>query len=392
MTAVSPTGAISCFKCPCCAPSSTSRLDRKHPSCLLLRCPSARVLRHDRTPRRRIAHRSRRSVHPSRQTTAPHCRDQHAHPSHRKAARTPHPNRPHIPLRKSVRIPLRRVAPRPLRAAQRAATPTTREATSTSTTRAHMRPRRSAAHGTNPRDLSRTSTPSSATRSRWRVCRIVRSPWSVSLAAENLQFALSDLYNTPRSAAYAPIYGLPLSVRHVVPSTPPARLLSREVERIVGDDNAPHTTEIDTIPCAGLRIMHGPLKGLFAWRLVVRVDHSSSPAGEGLGAGSSHSAGTGFDSNSMTASSRRTSTSTAWSSSSARSRNTMRSSSANTDTPPRRHRRQLRSRHRISVHAGLAGDFACAGMRGRHAPRTNGCGDGAGRPDGVRGRAAGGGK
>ncbi|KAI5886643.1 uncharacterized protein SCHCODRAFT_02642259 [Schizophyllum commune H4-8] len=118
-------------------------------------------------------------------------------------------------------------------------------------------------------------------------------------------------------------------------SLPNPRLLSREVERIVGDDNAPHTTEIDTIPCAGLRIMHGPLKGLFAWRLVVRVDHSlSTGAGDGLGAGSSNGAGTGFDSNSMTASSRRTSTSTVWSSSSARSRNTVRSSSANTDTPP----------------------------------------------------------
>ncbi|KAL1717691.1 hypothetical protein EV715DRAFT_274031 [Schizophyllum commune] len=95
-------------------------------------------------------------------------------------------------------------------------------------------------------------------------------------------------------------------------SLPNPRLLSREVNRIVGDDNAPHTTEIDTIPCAGLRIMHGPLKGLFAWRLVVRVDHSSS-SGAGSGAGSSSISGAGFDSNSMTASSRRTSTSTAWS-------------------------------------------------------------------------------
>ncbi|KAL1741154.1 hypothetical protein HDZ31DRAFT_46047 [Schizophyllum fasciatum] len=53
---------------------------------------------------------------------------------------------------------------------------------------------------------------------------------------------------------------------------PNPRLLAREVNRIVGEDNTPHTTEIDTIPCAGLRIMHGPLKGLFAWRLVVRAD------------------------------------------------------------------------------------------------------------------------
>jgi hypothetical protein len=39
----------------------------------------------------------------------------------------------------------------------------------------------------------------------------------------------------------------------------------------LGPDNILQTTEIDTIPCAGVRIPHGPLKGLLAWRLVVRV-------------------------------------------------------------------------------------------------------------------------
>jgi hypothetical protein len=39
----------------------------------------------------------------------------------------------------------------------------------------------------------------------------------------------------------------------------------------LGPDNVLQTTEIDTIPCAGVRIPHGPLKGLLAWRLVVRV-------------------------------------------------------------------------------------------------------------------------
>jgi hypothetical protein len=39
----------------------------------------------------------------------------------------------------------------------------------------------------------------------------------------------------------------------------------------LGPDNILQTTEIDTIPCAGVRIPHGPLKGLLAWRLVVRI-------------------------------------------------------------------------------------------------------------------------
>ncbi len=37
----------------------------------------------------------------------------------------------------------------------------------------------------------------------------------------------------------------------------------------LGPDNVPYTTEIDTIPCAGVRISHGSLTGLLAWRLVV---------------------------------------------------------------------------------------------------------------------------
>ena len=39
----------------------------------------------------------------------------------------------------------------------------------------------------------------------------------------------------------------------------------------LGPDNVLQTTEIDSIPCAGVRIPHGPLKGLLAWRLVVRI-------------------------------------------------------------------------------------------------------------------------
>ncbi|KAF8167588.1 hypothetical protein B0H34DRAFT_22780 [Crassisporium funariophilum] len=39
----------------------------------------------------------------------------------------------------------------------------------------------------------------------------------------------------------------------------------------LGPDTTPHSTEIDTVPCAGVRIPHGPLTGLLAWRLVVRL-------------------------------------------------------------------------------------------------------------------------
>ncbi len=39
----------------------------------------------------------------------------------------------------------------------------------------------------------------------------------------------------------------------------------------LGPDNILQTTEIDSIPCAGVRIPHGPLRGLLAWRLVVRI-------------------------------------------------------------------------------------------------------------------------
>ncbi|KAF9566987.1 hypothetical protein CPC08DRAFT_758611 [Agrocybe pediades] len=43
---------------------------------------------------------------------------------------------------------------------------------------------------------------------------------------------------------------------------------------VLGADALPYTTEIDSIPCAGLRIPNGPLKGLLAWRLVVRLPPS----------------------------------------------------------------------------------------------------------------------
>ncbi|KAF8963900.1 hypothetical protein BDZ97DRAFT_958968 [Flammula alnicola] len=46
---------------------------------------------------------------------------------------------------------------------------------------------------------------------------------------------------------------------------------STQLASALGPDNVPYTTEIDTIPCAGVRIPNGPLTGLLAWRLVVRI-------------------------------------------------------------------------------------------------------------------------
>ncbi|PPQ78048.1 hypothetical protein CVT25_015593 [Psilocybe cyanescens] len=39
----------------------------------------------------------------------------------------------------------------------------------------------------------------------------------------------------------------------------------------LGPDNVPYSTEIETVPCSGVRIPFGPLTGLLAWRLVVRT-------------------------------------------------------------------------------------------------------------------------
>jgi hypothetical protein len=49
---------------------------------------------------------------------------------------------------------------------------------------------------------------------------------------------------------------------------------SLDLANALGPDNSPHTTEIDTMPCAGVRIPTGPLTGLLAWRLVVGVPKS----------------------------------------------------------------------------------------------------------------------
>ena len=51
---------------------------------------------------------------------------------------------------------------------------------------------------------------------------------------------------------------------------PPLTTIS-QLAYALGPDSIPHTTEIDTVPCAGIRIPHGALTGLLAWRLVVRL-------------------------------------------------------------------------------------------------------------------------
>lgn len=49
------------------------------------------------------------------------------------------------------------------------------------------------------------------------------------------------------------------------------------LSQALGEECVVHTTEIDTVPCAGIRIRQGRLRGLIAWRFVVQL-HKTSPA------------------------------------------------------------------------------------------------------------------
>ncbi|KAJ7481932.1 hypothetical protein FB451DRAFT_1394532 [Mycena latifolia] len=49
-----------------------------------------------------------------------------------------------------------------------------------------------------------------------------------------------------------------------------------ELNRAVGPDMMKPMTEIHSIPCAGVRIAHGPLSGLMAWRFLVQLDPSTN--------------------------------------------------------------------------------------------------------------------
>ncbi|KAJ7714151.1 hypothetical protein B0H16DRAFT_530495 [Mycena metata] len=46
-----------------------------------------------------------------------------------------------------------------------------------------------------------------------------------------------------------------------------------ELNRVIGADMMKPTTELHGIPCAGVRITHGTLSGLMAWRFFVQLDH-----------------------------------------------------------------------------------------------------------------------
>jgi len=56
---------------------------------------------------------------------------------------------------------------------------------------------------------------------------------------------------------------------------PGGRFESADVRLAVGDDCLSHTTEIDAMPCAGIRISSGKLNGLMVWRFVVRLAGST---------------------------------------------------------------------------------------------------------------------
>lgn len=70
------------------------------------------------------------------------------------------------------------------------------------------------------------------------------------------------------------------------PSPPPALRREPSFETLptdaladaVGADNVPYTTEIDTVPCAGIVIPNGAFQGLLVWRLVVRLQHTDKPS------------------------------------------------------------------------------------------------------------------
>ncbi|KAK0194166.1 hypothetical protein F5146DRAFT_1034531 [Armillaria mellea] len=65
--------------------------------------------------------------------------------------------------------------------------------------------------------------------------------------------------------------------RHTSESSSPTPQLNRtELNKVMGADMVTPTTDITTIPCAGLRISHGKLAGLMGWRFAVELDTSPS--------------------------------------------------------------------------------------------------------------------
>ncbi|KAL0581676.1 hypothetical protein V5O48_000379 [Marasmius crinis-equi] len=75
-----------------------------------------------------------------------------------------------------------------------------------------------------------------------------------------------DFISNPRSSIGS------MSTLLVSDSSGLSRPMRSDLARVIGLDMIPPTTEISTIPCAGIRISHGRLAGLMAWRLVVTLD------------------------------------------------------------------------------------------------------------------------
>lgn len=68
-------------------------------------------------------------------------------------------------------------------------------------------------------------------------------------------------------------YFVPSDAKHTFPSTSSSTLrhLRTDLIKVLGPDLATPTTEISTIPCAGVRIASGRLIGLMGWRLVIEL-------------------------------------------------------------------------------------------------------------------------
>ncbi|KAJ7653026.1 hypothetical protein B0H17DRAFT_1100933 [Mycena rosella] len=81
-----------------------------------------------------------------------------------------------------------------------------------------------------------------------------------------------------KSSSSSSYKGSPLSTES--PDTPMSAVVHApkraELNRVIGPDMMKPMTEIHSVPCAGVRIAHGPLSGLMAWRFFVQLDASSN--------------------------------------------------------------------------------------------------------------------
>jgi len=77
-------------------------------------------------------------------------------------------------------------------------------------------------------------------------------------------YAQQRINSSPQPRIVAIPEQAPTSFSHPLTAT-------HQLASALGPDNVPHGAELDSIPCAGVRIPHGQLLGQIAWRLVVRV-------------------------------------------------------------------------------------------------------------------------